>query len=501
MTTGRSDGEAKAAAGPDVSKRSEFGRNHVVYFWPRLIVATYGGALVVKHLASFHARTPLIVGTLAFGALWPFLCLQLRRVWPSNRAANLLVIVDSAWIGLAVAADRTETFALLGVCVWLNTCVVGGFPFAIAGATLGAAAYLAVIGAGLSSTEWVEVSRTEVLASGGFVLGYATLLANLTFRSHRNLTRIRRELRENKSELEARVAERTAALASTNAAISRFVPREFLHALGHDDVRTAKLGDVSSREVTVLFADIRNFTSMSERMSPEQTFAFLNGCLSKIGPHIRAHSGFVDKYIGDAIMALFPGSPADAFRAGLAMQREVASFNAHGPGGAPLAIGVGIHVGAVMMGTIGEAERFEATVISDAVNFAARLESLTKQLGCSMLVSVDVAKHLSPEEREFTRALGTFAVKGKAHAVELVEAFASDDEALRASKCAAREPFAQALAYYTHGEVVEALAIVGELVERTPADAPMAWWLAHMQHELAFEGPASGRHVVRLDEK
>ena len=154
-----------------------------------------------------------------------------------------------------------------------------------------------------------------------------------------------------------------------------------LNELGHEDVTTAKLGDAASRHVTVLFADIRNFTSMSERMSPAETFAFLNACLSRIGPHIRANGGFVDKYIGDAIMALFPRDPSDAVRAAVAMQAEVRASNARHPERPPVAIGVGIHVGDVMMGTIGEAERFEATVISDSVNLTSSLDTLTKHLG------------------------------------------------------------------------------------------------------------------------
>ncbi len=142
----------------------------------------------------------------------------------------------------------------------------------------------------------------------------------------------------------------------------------------------------------MLFADIRNFTTLSEKMSPEETFRFLNACLSRIGPHIRANRGFVDKYIGDAIMALFPESPADAVRAALAMQREVQAYNAKTQGKTPLAIGLGIHVGQVMMGTIGEEQRFEATVISDAVNLTARIETLTKQLGCSIFWSLPMLR-------------------------------------------------------------------------------------------------------------
>ncbi len=289
-------------------------------------------------------------------------------------------------------------------------------------------------------------------------------------------------------------------------ATQHFVPKQFLHELGHEDVTTAKLGDAASRHVTVLFADIRNFTSMSERMSPAETFAFLNECLSRIGPHIRANGGFVDKYIGDAIMAIFPRSPSDAVRAAIAMQAEVRASNARHPKRPPLAIGVGIHVGDVMMGTIGEAERFEATVISDAVNLTARLETLTKQLGCTMLVSGDVFGVLPDDLRKHTRRLGRFVVKGKAAAVELFENYASDAEDLRIAKDSSRERMSELLASYTERNLEQAATIAGELRDSCPDDGPANWWLLRLiqerrRRDVDDEGPSSEHGVVLLDGK
>jgi two-component system sensor histidine kinase ChiS len=293
-------------------------------------------------------------------------------------------------------------------------------------------------------------------------------------------------------------------LRTTNAAIQRFVPREFLHALGHDDVTTTKLGDATAKSITVLFADIRNFTSSSEGMTPEETFAFLNGCLSKLGPHVRAQSGFVDKYIGDAIMALFPRDPSDAVRAAIAMQDEVRRSNETLAGRAPLAIGVGIHVGRVMMGTIGEEERFEATVISDAVNLTARLESLTKQIGCNVLVSEDVFATLDDDLRRLTRRLGTFIVKGKAQPVTLYEVFASDSDALRDSKAQTRARFDEMLGAFACDHIDEAMTVASELRDACPEDGPANWWFMRLVKESAATGDdavPSSRGIVRLDEK
>ena len=268
-------------------------------------------------------------------------------------------------------------------------------------------------------------------------------------------------------------------------AMQHFVPREFLQALGHNDVTTARLGDSALRHLTILFADIRNFTAISEGMQPAETAAFLNSCLSRIGPHIRANNGFVDKYIGDAILALFPGSPSDAVRAGLAMQAEIQSTNNANPDAIPIALGIGIHAGEVMMCTIGEAERFEVTVISDAVNLTSRLESLTKQLGCTMLASAEIVKQLSPEELSLSRPLGSFAVKGKMESVGIIEIFAADQPYLREKKIATRKEFGQALDLYHQGLFSEALSITRRLVQEAPEDGPLTWWLTQM-HRAAL---------------
>lgn len=485
--------------------RETFERAHPLIrlsYLPRFVALTFAAPALAQFENRAWTRFDTAYFTTALLAphLWFF---GSALFWNTQTAGRVAMLSDAVLNGVVVALyGGNQAFLGPFVVVTLSNAIsVGGVPFMLqAGATLAVTAWVCqwALPAGFAAG---RLSSAGELGTFLFLAFYMCLSAFSMRNQARRLNKMRSELASANDLLEARVQERTAALASTNAAISRFVPLEFLSALGHADVTTAKLGDVSAREVTVLFADIRNFTAMSERLSPEETFRFLNECLSRMGPHIRAQSGFVDKYIGDAIMALFPGSPADAVRAALAMQTELKAYNEAHPAEAPLAIGVGIHVGQVMMGTIGEAQRFEATVISDAVNLTARLETLTKQLGCTVLVSADVAARLSADERAFTRPLGRFAVKGKSEPVEIVEIFASDDDALRHAKSSSRTRLEQAIAYYTDDGIVEALTIVGELAEATPEDGPMQWWLRRLQRELAAGGLPSGHRVVRLDEK
>ena len=125
----------------------------------------------------------------------------------------------------------------------------------------------------------------------------------------------------------------------------------------------------------------------------------MNEYFSKLTPAIRANGGFIDKYIGDAIMALFPETPSNAVRASSEIIKSLKEWNKSikRPTSAQLDMGIGIHVGDLILGTIGEADRMETTVISDTVNVSARLESLCKQYGANIIVSSAVFEKLDSE--------------------------------------------------------------------------------------------------------
>lgn len=203
-------------------------------------------------------------------------------------------------------------------------------------------------------------------------------------------------------------------LKHTNVSIERFVPQAFLSIVGKPSVADVELGDNKRRTMSILFSDIRGFTTLSEQMSPDETFAFINTYLERMGPVIRDHHGFIDKYIGDAIMALFANAD-DALQAGLAMLAALDGFNAErrATGLPPIEIGIGINTGSLMLGTIGEKHRMDGTVISDAVNLAARIESLTKDYAAPMLISEFTYRELSNPEASTIRPVDVVVVKGK----------------------------------------------------------------------------------------
>ena len=229
-------------------------------------------------------------------------------------------------------------------------------------------------------------------------------------------------------------------LKNTNLSIERFVPHAFLAIVGKPSIVDVELGDNKLKTMTILFSDIRSFTNLSEAMTPDENFAFINAYLERMGPVIRDHNGFIDKYIGDAIMALFE-SADDAVRAGLAMLEALDAFNAgrRATGRAPIGIGIGINTGTLMMGTIGEKHRMDGTVISDAVNLASRVESLTKTYHVGLLISEHTFESLADRRAYDIRPIDVVVVKGKTRPVTIFEVFQHDPTEQRADKARTRD--------------------------------------------------------------
>ena len=253
-------------------------------------------------------------------------------------------------------------------------------------------------------------------------------------------------------------------------AYGRFVPHEFLHFLGYESILEVKLGDQVQKEMSVLFSDIRNFTFLSETMNPEENFQFINAYLSRMEPAITDNFGFIDKYIGDAIMALFDGSADNAVKAGIAMLEHLNEYNIsrNRPDRPPLQIGIGINTGSLMLGTVGGQSRMDSTVISDAVNLASRVECLTKEYGVSMLITHNTFIQLN-DIYDF-RLIDRVKVKGKSRMVTVYEVFSADPAELRLKKLETKTIFEQALVLYNSDRCVEAKRLFSACLEINPKD-------------------------------
>ena len=175
-------------------------------------------------------------------------------------------------------------------------------------------------------------------------------------------------------------------------ATSKFVPSQFIKSVGRESITDVTLGDHVEKEVTVLFSDIRAYTQLAEAMTPQQNFKFVNSYVGKMGPLIQNNNGFVNQYLGDGIMALFPNSAKDALQAAIDMQKGIQQYNIKRieDGKKAIAAGIGLHTGSLVMGIIGDINRNDTAIIADTVNTASRMEGVTN-ITALILLSVKKA--------------------------------------------------------------------------------------------------------------
>ena len=262
-------------------------------------------------------------------------------------------------------------------------------------------------------------------------------------------------------------------LADQSEAFARFFPSDFFSFLEKCDIREIGLGDYVSREMSILFSDIRSFTDLSESMSPQENFDFINAYLGRVSPTIREHQGFVVKFIGDGLMAIFPRGTDAAVAAGVAQFQQLQDFNhdRHAKGLKPIEIGMGIHTGQVMLGMLGEPRRLQGDAISAQVNFAARLEGLTKYFGSPLLISETTRQNLQNPDRYSLRYLGRVRVKGFQSPMpiyEVLDAILNQEEYDRKQQSSAQ--LAEAIGYLTEGNFQEARKIFQVLIDFNPTD-------------------------------
>ncbi|TGL45399.1 adenylate/guanylate cyclase domain-containing protein [Leptospira wolffii] len=268
------------------------------------------------------------------------------------------------------------------------------------------------------------VIATRFVIPSGLLVAIFTQMFILSFK-YRDLYREKENLSERLKRL--------------NETYSRFVPLSFLEFLGKEKLEDMRPGDQIRKEMTILFADIRSFTEISESLDSKESFELLNSYIREMEPIIGSHKGFVDKYFGDAIMALFAGAE-DAVSAAVAMQNRILEYNKTRieKGDRAIRVGIGIHTGSLMMGLVGSGERMESTVISEAVHLASKLEALNKYYGSNILISEDSFDELKDSSRFVVRKLDRLKFKGKAEDLYIYEIgdFLSETEkdAFRKSK-------------------------------------------------------------------
>jgi class 3 adenylate cyclase len=260
-----------------------------------------------------------------------------------------------------------------------------------------------------------------------------------------------------------------------------FVPPEYQELISPSGIEQLQLGEAVCRSLTIMFTDIRDFATMSERMYIDELLDFLHAYFAFALPAIDQNGGFVDKFIGDAVMAVFAHNDLHqqaraAVKAAIGMLHNLELMTAYG---FPISnTGIGINTGRTIVGLLGTETRLEPTSIGDAVNLAARTEAACKQYGAKLIITEYTLEKLGSDQDSYRiRELDHVAVKGKDKACRLYEVLDGEpDEGVRAMKTELLDSgdWPNALKFYSEGNFEEALKAFESCLNRYPADVASA---------------------------
>ena len=416
------------------------------------------------------------IGSLA--AMVASLLLPLSLTQLTMRAASVFgtVMMATALFGLLKAARRGEPNVRI---------TLAAIPFCLAAVVYDS---LRAEGAIVTPIELFPVSMILLILTEAFVL-------MRTFsRSYDTIEALSKDLIVSNEELQA-----------TNRAVVRFVPFDFLRLLKKKSIRDVARGDCLETEMNIMFCDIRAFTPLVESMTPEGAFRFVNSFTEWMEPPIHLHGGFINQYLGDCIMALFPDDSDAAVRAGIDMVAALEGFNhaerERRESHEPTRIGIGINSGPLMIGTIGGPERLEHGVIGDAVNTASRVESLTKQYGTNLLISGTTYDGLLDPSAYDIRPLDRVILKGRSKPIRVYEVLDALSEAARKSRLATRELFAEARLAYAARSFDEAERLFRECFAGNPEDLASKLYISRCERRAVEGAPSDWHGEAQMMEK
>jgi adenylate cyclase len=299
------------------------------------------------------------------------------------------------------------------------------------------------------------------------------------------------------------VREREEAMLVIHEVTKKFVPNEFISLLGKESLTDLRLGDLAEKIVTVLFTDIRDFTTLSEKMTPQENFLFVSSFNERLGPIIRSHRGFINQYLGDSIMAIFPRHPEDALNAAIAMQKAVYDLNLQrqSEGLPAIKAGIGMHTGPLIMGITGDEHRLDAATISDTVNTAARIESLTKYYRSPLLLSGETLRQIQDQNSYILRQLGKVQLKGKNNHLTIIECINGYSGEDIQKKMKTFDNFKKAMQYYKDKEFEKALDEFQTVLENDPDDKTANFFMENTLKYLKTGVPENWSGVEEMASK
>jgi class 3 adenylate cyclase len=242
---------------------------------------------------------------------------------------------------------------------------------------------------------------------------------------------------------------------------------------------------------------------MSEKMTAKQNFDFVNEYLKLVSPLIQAHEGFIVKFLGDGMMAIFPYGVDDAVKAGIDKQKMVKEFNQilKERGYPAITVGIGIHTGAMMVGMIGEELRMQGDAFSDNVNLTSRVEGLNKFFGTSMIITQDTLNQLPKPITFRMRYLGKSVVKGRLAPLGLYEIYEGLPQEVAARKDAGKADFERGIALFAQGDFRTAGAAFDAVLKIDAEDKTARYYLERCAEQYGRALPAGWDGAIIMDAK
>lgn len=253
---------------------------------------------------------------------------------------------------------------------------------------------------------------------------------------------------------------------TTKRTLDKLVPERVMTKLFPEGLRDVKVGYGKEIQGAVLFADIQKFTSLVETMQVIDSFKLISSFFSYVGPIVEKHHGFIDKYLGDGVMAIFDNPEtcvSDCVNCAIEMMaatevynethrsnKNVPEFRKGQEARRPLELGLGLNFGQVVLGTVGCLDRIDVTVLGDAVNTSSRIQGLTGLLGTPILASENVIEKIDPKIRR--RYLGQYIVRGKTRGIPLWEIYENDADSIKTAKDATKSLFEDAVKKVESGD-------------------------------------------------
>lgn len=449
-----------------------FRRKDVPFLWFALLCGVVGfralcyeGFVLLDIVPSIPWPLFFRLGYLTFPLIMIFYFVFLGTILPTMIGRIQVVVVCAvfavyaliiAFAPIHAAAFLLNPFQLLGLaaCVFGTQAIVRAFIRKIEGARW------LLVGFTIAFAAFVNDVLISLWIFSGISLGHVGMAVCLFCMALMVIERYSLSF--------SRERELSSRLQVINRSLKRFVPAEFLSCLNKGSITDVFPGDCVEVEMSVLSADIRSFTSIAEKMSPNDVFVFLNEYLELVGPIIRENGGFIAKYEGDGFYALFPKGPEAALTSAVRMQSAVAARNRKEPGQKPLAVGIGIDTGKLVLGTIGDDFRLDSAIISSCVRCAGRFESTTKLFGSKILINEAVFAGLSDPLAWFMRPVDRLEMDGRTSF--LFEVYNNDPDSVRDLKWRTQGDLEHAVYAWFAGQYDEARVFIARVLAVFPGD-------------------------------